>query len=200
MRSANGLRHPAYASCLGWHLRLAGRCPNNSSLFPPLAAVVVVALRINSGKNIFICSSETPAEFGGAKPLHLLTQTTPLLESPTGAFIAAQPQPFRNCFFTGRGAYCCLTVSNIKPPPLGEVASRSDDGEGSLPSRCKKNKSGNPQAARLWSDDLFSVAAYSSTSPLSKNARPNAPGPAWVPMTQPICRTSGSGRSRVSRK
>ena len=28
------------------HLRLAGRCPNNSSLFPPLAAVVVVASHI----------------------------------------------------------------------------------------------------------------------------------------------------------
>ena len=44
MASAIGLRHPASASCLGRHLRLAGRCPNNSSLFPPLAAVVVVAL------------------------------------------------------------------------------------------------------------------------------------------------------------
>ena len=36
MASAIGLRHPASASCLGRHLRLAGRCPNNSSLFPPL--------------------------------------------------------------------------------------------------------------------------------------------------------------------
>ena len=44
MRSASyGLRHPASASCLGRHMRLAGRCPNNSSLFPPLAAVVVIA-------------------------------------------------------------------------------------------------------------------------------------------------------------
>ena len=41
--AAYGLRLPASASCLGRHLRLAGRCPNNSSLFPPLAAVVVVA-------------------------------------------------------------------------------------------------------------------------------------------------------------
>ena len=41
--ASSGLRHPASASCLGRHLRLAGRCPNNSSLFPPLAAVVVVA-------------------------------------------------------------------------------------------------------------------------------------------------------------
>ena len=35
-----GLRHPASAAL---RLRLAGRCPNNSSLFPPLAAVVAVA-------------------------------------------------------------------------------------------------------------------------------------------------------------
>ena len=46
------LRHPASASCLGRHARLAGRCPNNSSLFPPLAAVVVVALGILSGRII----------------------------------------------------------------------------------------------------------------------------------------------------
>ena len=38
-----GLRHPASASYLGRHLRLAGRCPNSNSLFPPLAAVVAVA-------------------------------------------------------------------------------------------------------------------------------------------------------------
>ncbi|RAW56995.1 hypothetical protein C4N24_09345 [Faecalibacterium prausnitzii] len=55
MASAIGLRHPASASCLGWHLRLAGRCPNNSSLFPPLAAVVVVALWQSSAENIFLC-------------------------------------------------------------------------------------------------------------------------------------------------
>ena len=52
MPSANGLRHPASASCLGRHLRLAGRCPNNFSLFPPLAAVVVVAGHIQR-KNYF---------------------------------------------------------------------------------------------------------------------------------------------------
>ena len=38
-----GLRHPAFASRFEKHLRLAGRCPNNDSLLPPLAAVVVVA-------------------------------------------------------------------------------------------------------------------------------------------------------------
>ena len=38
----NGLWHPADSSCLGRHAYLAGHCPNNSSLFRPLAAVVVV--------------------------------------------------------------------------------------------------------------------------------------------------------------
>ena len=53
MPAAIGLRHPASASCLGRHLRLAGRCPNNSSLFPPLAAVVVVALWASRAERIF---------------------------------------------------------------------------------------------------------------------------------------------------
>ena len=54
--AAIGLRHPASASCLGRHLRFAGRCPNNSSLFPPLAAVVVVALWPYSAERLFIIS------------------------------------------------------------------------------------------------------------------------------------------------
>ena len=41
---ADGLRHPASASCLGRHSHPAGRCPNSSSLYPPQAAVVAVAL------------------------------------------------------------------------------------------------------------------------------------------------------------
>ncbi len=42
----SGLRLPASASCLGRHSHLAGRGPNSNSLFPPLAAVVAVALRL----------------------------------------------------------------------------------------------------------------------------------------------------------
>ena len=100
-------------------------------------------------------------ELVGAKPLHLLTQTALPLESPTGAFIAAQPQPFRNYFFTG------------------------------------KNKAGQPAGCpACFSFHRF----YSSVSSLSKNAMPNAPGPVWVPMTQPIWRTSGSPMCRFSRK
>ena len=44
---------PSIRACLGRHLRLAGRCPNNSSLFPPLAAVVVVTLWAYSAENYF---------------------------------------------------------------------------------------------------------------------------------------------------
>ena len=40
---AYGLRLPASTSCKGLHSCPAGRGPNNSSLHPPLAAVVVVA-------------------------------------------------------------------------------------------------------------------------------------------------------------
>ena len=58
-----GLRHPASASCLGRHSRLAGRCPNNSSLFPPLAAVVVVASHIQRKEYFIICSSGKSADF-----------------------------------------------------------------------------------------------------------------------------------------
>jgi hypothetical protein len=38
------LRCPASASCLGRHSRLADRCAKNCSLFPPQAAVAILAL------------------------------------------------------------------------------------------------------------------------------------------------------------
>ena len=41
-----GSRLPAAASCLGRHAHPAGRSPNSSSLFLPLAAVVAVAQRL----------------------------------------------------------------------------------------------------------------------------------------------------------
>ena len=40
-------------------------------------------------------SEEGQRSLGGAKPLHLLTQTVPSLKSPTGAFIASQTLIFR---------------------------------------------------------------------------------------------------------
>ena len=41
---SDGLRPPTSASCLGRHSHPAGRCPNSSSLFRPLAALVAVGL------------------------------------------------------------------------------------------------------------------------------------------------------------
>ena len=41
---SDGLRYPASTSCLGRHSCPADRGPNSSSLFPPQAAVVAVAL------------------------------------------------------------------------------------------------------------------------------------------------------------
>ena len=57
-----GLRHPASAAL---RLRLAGRCPNNDSLFPPLAVVVVVApSRGASGEEIKLSAMPKPPLLG----------------------------------------------------------------------------------------------------------------------------------------
>ena len=53
-----GLRHPASAAL---RLRLTGRCPNSDSLFPPLAAVVVVApSRGASGEEVKLSEMPRP--------------------------------------------------------------------------------------------------------------------------------------------
>jgi hypothetical protein len=52
------LRHPASASRLERRSHLAGRCPNNSSLFPPLAAVVAVALWQWQRNDYFLFAAE----------------------------------------------------------------------------------------------------------------------------------------------
>ncbi|RJV96529.1 hypothetical protein DW937_07090 [Faecalibacterium sp. AM43-5AT] len=52
------MRHPASASRLERRSHLAGRCPNNSSLFPPLAAVVAVALWQWQRNDYFLFAAE----------------------------------------------------------------------------------------------------------------------------------------------
>ena len=139
MRAASsGLRHPASASCLGRHSHLAGRCPNNSSLFPPLAAVVVVAAerlflfvvskllfhgRGRGGKRQLprLFPAETAARRGkfllAADGLNPLRRSR--ASSPEGganplslltAFAASSPEG---------GAFGHLTISRAKPPPFG---------------------------------------------------------------------------------
>ena len=67
----------------------------DDSKWPPLA------LWPYSAEKIFLIRvCRGLQELVGARPLHLLTQTAPPLKSPTGAFIAAQPQPTPNAAFT----------------------------------------------------------------------------------------------------
>ena len=60
-----GSRLPAAAPCLGRHAHPAGRSPNSSSLFLPLAAVVAVAVRIHPCIPFFKADkAETPVPIG----------------------------------------------------------------------------------------------------------------------------------------
>ena len=58
--------------------------------------MILNSLRVRSGylqrKHSFLFAFVATPTFVRAKPFHLLTQTTRLLKSPTGAFIAVQPQ------------------------------------------------------------------------------------------------------------
>ena len=98
MRSASsGLRHPASASCLGRHSRLAGRCPNNSSLFPPLAAVVVVATErivLNFGFQESLRTFLKPI-FTGGVGTNSLSQSLTALTAPSGREPLARPDALR---------------------------------------------------------------------------------------------------------
>ena len=177
MPSANGLRHPASASCLGRHLRLAGRCPNNFSLFPPLAAVVVVAGHIQR-KNYFKlnkagASADAPALYfhgwgrnekrqlqrrflrkrgaAGKRCRSVPSSVCSIWSQPPspdrgkatlsgGAQLPqSKPDGFASSLWEGAFGMAAKVAAKVqsarrqKPPPSGEVASRSDDGEGSLP-------------------------------------------------------------------
>ena len=146
MRSAIGLRHPASASCLGRHLRLAGRCPNNSSLFPPLAAVVVVVLCAYSAEKLLILIIEQCRAVCGPPGIAFSwvgswrkTASAALvscgnsraagrtlsgsLRSPAVPLsgFAIFPPTGGKSFHSG-GAFCHLLVSANEAPPSGELA------------------------------------------------------------------------------
>ena len=112
------LRHPASASCLGRHSHPAGRCPNSSSLYPPLAAVVAVA---NKG---------------------LLAPFRPQRRSRSGKMLAASLKAFFALLrFAGpsaaaaaaprRGAGCALSVTFGDTSPKGRGKKHSHHALGS---------------------------------------------------------------------
>ena len=125
--AAYGLRHPASTSCLGRHLRLAGRCPNNSSLFPPLAAVVVVAGHFQRKNDFYL----RDGKICGSSRLAFFTEGA---QRGTGGFfihILALSVTFGDSSPKGRalgGPHRLHLFANVSPfdrlPPAGENLSR----------------------------------------------------------------------------
>ena len=138
----DGLRHPASASCLGRHSHPAGRCPNSSSLYPPLAAVVAVA---NKGCSPLIiprqrskrknASRFAQTGCGAQRPLRALSGTRVLLTAaPTAPpcirrwrrssplhFFLASPicRPLSRCATAlRRGAGAADTAVSVTTPPV----------------------------------------------------------------------------------
>ena len=127
--AAYGLRHPASTSCLGRHLRLAGRCPNNSSLFPPLAAVVVVAGQFQRKNDFYL----RDGKICGSSRLAFFTEGA---QRGTGGFfihILALSVTFGDSSPKGRalgGPHRLHLFANVSPfdrlPPAGESLSKGD--------------------------------------------------------------------------
>ena len=137
MPSAIGLRHPASASCLRRHSRLAGRCPNNSSLFPPLAAVVVVALWAYSAENLFLFRNSGKSADFPELPFHGKGS-----QRGTAALHFSSLNPLRLTTFASSpegGALSALTDRCVKAPPFGGAGTPSGVTERVIHSSCSSN-------------------------------------------------------------
>ena len=139
MRSASsGLRHPASASCLGRHSRLAGRCPNNCSLFPPLAAVVVVATErivLNFGFQESLRTFLKPI-FTGGVGTNSLSQSLTALTAPSGREPLARPQTLHLSRKLCRYAKGPILEGAVERSETGGVQGATpsgDDGRGNSP-------------------------------------------------------------------
>ena len=163
----------------------AGRCPNSSSLFPPLAAVVAVASGLTDGSRAVSTKKEDPLleiaapggglSFGCADGVFAFTFAIYSICHPPQKSSAVQ-KVYRAGLAT-EGRLCLSTTSQSasqtaplvgeplakpftlrglpKPLPLGEVASRSDDGEGKPVSReppCSDKLA-------LWQSDAIAAPA-----------------------------------------
>ena len=148
---AYGLRHPASASCLGRHSRLAGRCPNNSSLFPPLAAVVVVAGHIQR-KDYFIFRNTGASADAPVFHFHRWGRN--------GKTAVAAP-------LSAKARHCGVTPSGSlrsPAPPRGRLMAMSE----TLPPPLKPSPTG----------ERWRVAPDEGQHPLALHALSGAPAPA----------------------
>ena len=110
------MRCPASTSCLERHSCPADRCPNSSSLYPPLAAVVAVALfsRFSDLKAPQPLRRQLPAgervPAGERGPADAVCSYDPSREKANKPAL----QGWLVCFFTGR----VVTADGICWPPL----------------------------------------------------------------------------------
>ena len=105
------MRLPASASCLGRHSHPAGRCPNSSSLFRPLAALVAVALG---------CFCAVFSDVAAAVRIH------PRLW-PQRSYIRKTPVYFyTNVFLVGAGGFepPKLKAADLQSVPIGHSGTR----------------------------------------------------------------------------
>ena len=153
-----------------------------------------VALGIFSGTIIFIFVFGAASTLVRAKPFHLLSQTARLLESPTGAFIAAQPRSFRSYFFTGK------VVTGNGMLLLSAYRRRAADSAQAYPHGLshKRLKIGGTQK-------ILSLCTGSRFFPIivarpPKVNRPPCPAAAPPPAAPPArgCRTRSAHRSRFA--
>ena len=101
---SDGLRPPTSASCLGRHSHPAGRCPNSSSLYPPLAAVVAVA---NKGL-LALDNPKAEVETKKCQPLRSTHFFFSLLRF-AGPSVAARQLP------TGRDTHAVAISNSVTP-------------------------------------------------------------------------------------
>ena len=112
-KKEHGLRLPASASCLGRHSHPAGRCPNSSSLFRPLAALVAVALG---------CFCAVFSDVAAAVRIH------PRLW-PQRSYIRKTPVYFyTSVFLVGAGGFepPKLKAADLQSVPIGHSGTRPD--------------------------------------------------------------------------
>ena len=128
-----------------------------------------------SGNFIFILAFVAAPTLVRTKSFHLLSQTARLLESPTGAFIAAQPQGRSKHIFTGGGVtangICCRWL------PAGERTLSGASRQ--LSRRESQGRNGSASCLSLWERWLRPSGAdgEGAPAPLRGAAAAAAEGP-----------------------
>ena len=161
--AAYGLRLPASASCLGRHSRLAGRCPNNSSLFPPLAAVVVVASHIQR-KDYFkfrVCRALRSAPNAFSREgfrTNSLSQNLTVLPAPSGREPLARPQTLHFSRELCRHAKGPILEGAVERSETGGVLLKTKRTSSEEPVRHGRGSKFRTHGTRFWRPLLYQLS------------------------------------------